>query len=192
MIFIKKHGLSLFAIGLALTAICLAYCRCKPLEADWMTILVTILACIVTLLLGFNFLSALDFRQKIKEIDNLYKEDIDKINAAIAGNFIQFSNIFDEVAYSYTQKIIIDANEKDCYYCLYYKIRSIINISTTNKVEVCNSYIQALIDFINHHRLVLSKRDKEGLIKDVNTIFQNGRFEKMQVLIETITSIKTK
>ena len=74
------HIISIF---IGISALCLAYLRCEPLEKDWLGILVGILSLLVTVLLGTNIYTLLDLKKEwvvYKEYVSSKLSVIDKLN----------------------------------------------------------------------------------------------------------------
>lgn len=67
-------SLSILSLMISLAAIFLAYFRCEPIKTDWATFLVTILAGMVALLIGWQFLNALEINKKISTFEGVFDE----------------------------------------------------------------------------------------------------------------------
>lgn len=68
-------GLSSFALFFAILAVGFTFCRTTPMEADWMGILVGVLALLTTVLLGWQISSYVGFKKDL--IRDIEREKID-------------------------------------------------------------------------------------------------------------------
>jgi len=181
--------LNVFSFVIAVAALFIAYFRCTPLTMDWVSIVIGVLAIMVALLLGFNFISVIDFRQKIKEQQRANKADIEKLNSAVTLNFIQISDMFDNFSNYYIKKKPM--GEYEDFYYLFYKLNAIVTISATNDEDLCFVKIDALIKDINSSKYAIPLKDKETLIQCVTRINNSNRFKNFPTLIDKIASLTT-
>jgi hypothetical protein len=65
----KFTSLAIFSTVLSIVAILIAWVRCEPITADWMSILVSVLAILVTTLIGWNIRNIIDLKQKEAQIE---------------------------------------------------------------------------------------------------------------------------
>lgn len=180
---------NIFSFIIAVSALMIAYFRCTPLTMDWVSIVVGALAIMVALLLGFNFLSVIDFRQKIKEQERTNKAELEKLNAAVSLNFIQISDMLDNYSNYYIKKKPM--GEFEDFFYLYYKLNAIVTLSATNAEDVCLTKIDALINDINSGEYAIPLKDKEALIKCVTRVTNSDRFNNLPTLIDKIASLTT-
>ena len=80
----KVYALSWITLVISLTALCLCSFRCEPIKADWMAILVGILALLVTLLIGWQITRTLDIERRMRRFDNI----VDARVSAISGDLV--------------------------------------------------------------------------------------------------------
>lgn len=135
----------LISILIGISALCLAYLRCEPLEKDWLGILVGILSLLVTVLLGTNIYTLLDLKKDwniYKEYVNTKLSVIDKLNDEITED--RFRN-----------KMALDANinlmQGEVYatsklYLLAYReyISSLIRFNSSGDTDLQDSIIRKI------------------------------------------------
>ena len=66
--------LSSVAIILSIASICIAIVRCKPIEANWMAILVGILSLLTASLIGWQIIRAYELEQTVRRIDGIVND----------------------------------------------------------------------------------------------------------------------
>ncbi|WP_079206628.1 hypothetical protein [Riemerella anatipestifer] len=98
----KSFRLSIISLVISLIAISLAYFRPSPIEIDMFNSIITILALLITLLIGYQIFQIIDFKQEkanlLNEVDKKIKatqEEFDKSMLEMKGaNTVMYSHFF--------------------------------------------------------------------------------------------------
>lgn len=77
--FIKKNG-STISVLVSLAALCVAVCRCEPIQMDWVGVLVGILSAIVAFLVGWNIYTALNIDKKVDDLAKQLSSTMEQTN----------------------------------------------------------------------------------------------------------------
>lgn len=82
IIFFKRNA-NAIAILISITSLCFSFFRCEPMEADWIGILVGILCSLVTVLIGWQIYSIIDFKERAKELIQI-KENLNLLSDGVS------------------------------------------------------------------------------------------------------------
>lgn len=80
---LKQNWLSCLAFVISLFALFICSFRCEPITADWMAILVGILALLVTFLVGWQIYKTIEISQFMKNYSKIVNEKIDEVSGDI-------------------------------------------------------------------------------------------------------------
>lgn len=100
--------LTIISFILSFVAIIVSLFKCESMSVDWMSVIVGVLSILVTLLVGWNIFTALDFKKEIRlECEKLRVETQYKLHRHAELNEKDFNNIRKtlEKANSFCEKI---------------------------------------------------------------------------------------
>ncbi len=176
----KKHLniiLSVTSVIISISALCVAFIRCSPVEANWMAILVGSLSILVTFLVAWQIYKTIDVENQLKKIDKIYDEKI----KAIPEDMVHLINSFEHRLSSYgVVTCQVNPNEK-----LKYLILSIEEVFKSTYIHKDNEYMNLIIDDISDlfkkkgnmeigsKKLELSEEDKRRYISVLKKVEHN-------------------
>lgn len=129
---LRKNWISIFPILFSLIALVNCYPRIEQLGFDYLGLIVGILALLVTVLIGWNIYSVVDFDSKKKEFNNVInsmKKEIERMNNVIDTKYEKLQNEFN--------------NEIECK-------SSVCKEKHKQIINKCNSEKSQIIEYINN------------------------------------------
>lgn len=92
---LKQNGLSCLAFVISLSALLICSFRCEPITADWMAILVGILALLVTFLVGWQIYKTIEISQFMNNYSKIVDDKIKDVSEDINHIMASFEYILD-------------------------------------------------------------------------------------------------
>lgn len=184
--------LSITAVILSVIAICIAAYRTSELGFDYQGVLVGILSILVTVLVGLNIYTLVDFRRKENVIDEkvaLIAQSLSNINKSELANSAAMEHAIAFIYYSLMG--LKDPSGLDFRY-LYHSILSLEKLSLLGDIKTCDSVVNMLLKTVAHpERISVSKKDKEHLYVWLSKVKDTEKIERFGELVERISKINS-
>lgn len=183
----KAYVLSLLALAVSLSALCLCCCRCEPIMADWMAILVGILALLVTFLVGWQITRTLDIERRMRRFDNI----VDRRVGAISRDLVQLTLANERRTDIYT--FTVDRKStKECVSILMNSLEIALTTTTPGANDavidlIIDNFSDIMNDTESKTKLALSKDEKKQYI----AIAKKVRHKKIDDVILFISEAET-
>lgn len=172
---------------MALCISCYAALSCdKRIEADWMGILVGVLSLLVTVLIGWNIYSLIDFNRSRKELEMLkVKMDINT-NASLA---LKDADVFMIYHYLVTGKDPLGLE----YRYIHSGLTCLSNLSKMGNFTACNVVVQAMIESIKRAEdIFILQSLKEELLSLLSEVQQSRRIKNFHEVARIVALIRVK
>lgn len=159
----KVIFLSVASIFISITSLCIAIIRCEPVRAEWATILIGILAILVTLLVGWQIYTIISAETKfrilqkvVNETRQTVDEECSKLSTAV------YSTIFEE-------KFCEGTDIKSIFK---YGLLIIIHAQNMGDVGYCKSMIKVLTQLLPTVKTIRNQ-DKANILTLANKISES-------------------
>lgn len=170
-----RDNLSIISLIVSVIALCVAYFRCKPLEANWPGILVGILSVLVTVLIGWNISSLLDIKALAKEMEKRMKESKENEFQLGASMHSSLANIHS------SQFELVKGHE---YFFLINETRSIMFNSYLKNYEKCSQHIKDIFKYRSYFQnLKLKDCEKECLFSSIVQVVNQDKIYQWDELV---------
>ena len=183
---------SVVALILSIIAIAVAVYRSPELGFDYQGVLVGVLSLLVTVLVGLNIYTLVDFRRKENVIDEkvaLIAESLSNINKSELASSAAMENAIAFIYYSLMG--LKDPSGLDFRY-IYHNILSLEKLSLLGDIKTCNSVVKMMLETIVHpERISVSKKNKEQLYVWLSKVKDTEQIERFGELIECIAKINS-
>lgn len=154
----------------AIIALCVATARCEPIQADWVSIDIGILAALATCLVGWQIYTLIDLRNTQKSFRDI-KNGLEKeINLRVA-------DIYNDIASVYGM-------QGDLFFRTCYVLRRIIFLSKAGEYKKCDEEIDMLLLFAVDHKFEVYKH--KAVYSLLDQIENASKISKMRELREFI------
>jgi len=162
--------LSAFASLLSIAAICFALLRCEPIKADWMAILVGILALLTASLIGWQIYRAIELDRIIRRFDSIVNDR----TLAISHDINHVITAFGHRMSSRRPVVQPESQEKSIMY-LMMALEEVLKIETpgTNIESIDNimADFKEVVDmYKDEHPLNLSEEEKDRYLQILRKI----------------------
>lgn len=183
---------SVVAVILSIIAIAVAVYRSPELGFDYQGVLVGVLSLLVTVLVGLNIYTLVDFRRKENVIDEkvaLIAQSLSNINKSELASSAAMENAIAFIYYSLMG--LKDPSDLDFRY-IYHNILSLEKLSLLGDIKTCNSVVKMMLETIVHpERISVSKKNKEQLYVWLSKVKDTEQIERFGELIECIAKINS-
>ena len=170
---------SVVAVILSIIAIAVAVYRSPELGFDYQGVLVGVLSLLVTVLVGLNIYTLVDFRRKENVIDEkvaLIAQSLSNINKSELASSAAMENAIAFIYYS-LMGLKDPSDEK---------------LSLLGDIKTCNSVVKMMLETIVHpERISVSKKNKEQLCVWLSKVKDTEQIERFGELIECIAKINS-
>lgn len=180
----KQTGaISLTAIVIALISLCLSVCALKAQEST-LSILVGILAILVTTLVGWQIFTLIDISKRSKELSIL----VDEAALNNEKNIALTENAVADVYYY----LLLKEPPLDCeYYILYHYMCCLVHTSNFKDFEACNAIVKAILDMTSGTKIELRESLRANLIHLLYKIRTPEKINGYKELLTNIVGIHT-
>ena len=185
-------GLSVVAVILCIVSVCIAAYRTPELGFDYQGVIVGVLSLLVTVLVGLNIYTLVDFRRK----ENILEEKIVLISNALSNiNKAELSNgavTEGAIASLYYSLMGLKDPLGLEYRYIYHNIVSLEKVSHLDNVGTCNAIVKAMLETIAHPESIsISKKNKDDLYVWISKVKDPMRIDRFGELIERIARLKS-
>lgn len=179
-----------WALGLSIVAMLLsgyaAFVCDKRVEADWMGILVGILALLVTVMLGWNIYSLIDIRNLRKEISNERTKAYIESERNVATMFMAISDYYYSILAGKQQP-----ESEKIYKYIFNRVSSILHASRINDFETCRVIVKVLFETIHPENIEMSEKNKQYLFDLLSDVNEPRKIQRFPELLSLLSKIKT-
>lgn len=183
---------SCLSLPLSVIAVCAAFWRSPDLSFDYQGVIVGVLSLLVTVLIGWNLYTVIDFNKKEKELNrqlkiiSKYLDNADKIelntNAmteqAIASIYLHLLGYGKHIPLEYEYV-------KHC-------ISSMVSLSILGHTDTCSVIVSIVIDIINNpEQICISDDKKKDLLLSINNVQNPKNIAGIERLLELVARFKT-
>jgi hypothetical protein len=186
----KKSMLSLLvssiAIVVSVVAICVAAYRSPELGFDYQGVLVGMLTLLVTVLIGWQIYTFIDFNSKKRGLDILSKETSVSIQQSMA--------ISENTNWMIYHHLLLGTDPLGLEYrFLYHGIACLFHTSQFENLETCNTIVNTLLyTVVDPSKIEISDKGKNDLIMLLSKIRNPDAIKGYNELVMKILSIKIK
>lgn len=159
----------------------------KRIEADWMGILVGVLALLVTALLGWNIYSLIDIKNLRKEISNEKTKAYIESEKNIATTFMAISDYYYSVLVGKHQP-----ENEQIYKYIFNRVSSILHASRISDFETCRVIAKVLIETIHPENIEMNERNKQYLFDLLSDVNEPRKIQRFAELLSLLSKIKTR
>ena len=185
--------ISIVSLALSVTAVCVACWRSPELSFDYQGVLVGVLSLLVTVLIGLNIYTLVDFKKKEGVIDekvgimteaisNLGKSELATSAAtehAISFLYYSLMGLKDPLGYEYRY--------------IYHALISLAKVSMIDDIPTCNAIVKGLLETVsNPESILMKKMNKDQLYTWIYKVKEPARIEGFGDLVERIAKIKVR
>ena len=174
---------SVVAVILSIIAIAVAVYRSPELGFDYQGVLVGVLSLLVTVLVGLNIYTLVDFRRKENVIDEkvaLIAQSLSNINKSELASSAAMENAIAFIYYSLMG--LNDPSDLDFRY-IYHNILSLEKLSLLGDIKTCNSVVKMMLETIVHpERISVSKKIKNSYMYGLARLRIQNRLKGLENL----------
>lgn len=186
-----------WALGLSMIAILISIACClikiEPISYDYMGVLVGVLSLLVTVLIGWNIYTLIDFNKKTEELSSKTNalsliirtqlEEQDKMGAVT-------ENTMSDIYYSLLG--LKDPLTLEYKY-MYHKLWSLIYSSKTGDAPTCDIVVKSTLEVVLHpERILLTKECKQTLIVFLSKVEHAEKIKRFNELVELVAKFGVK
>lgn len=180
------------SLVLSVAAVCMAYYHTPDLGFDYQGMIVGVLSLLVTVLVGWNIWSLIDFKRKEIELNkniSLAVQAIENMNKAQLGNNVTTESSIAFVYYSLMG--LKDPLGLDFRY-LQHSLLALCHASVLGDFLTCSTMVKALLEVVTRpENITMSKKNKDNLYLWMGKIKSPDKIDRFNELVETIVKIKT-
>lgn len=183
----NKANLSIaMSIAAILLSIYAVFVCDKRIEADWMGILVGVLALLVTVLIGWNIYALIDFNRAKKEMDVLKEKMRIDVNSSLA---ISSNDMFMVYHYLLLKKDPLGLE----YRLIQSGLASLVHLSAIGHIRACNEVVRSLKQcIVNPNEIIISKKSKDELLFLLSEVKQSRLIDSFQHVAQIVASLKVR
>jgi len=184
--------ISIVSLLLSVIAVCVAVWRSPELDFDYQGVLVGVLSLLVTVLIGWQIYSIVDFNRKIADIER--KSDIlqkisdnsERINLINKSETEQCISLIYYHLLGFSKHIPLE------YEYISHAIESIIYASMLKNYNLCNITVDVILSSIKEPETIVIGCDyKKRLLVSMNNIKSTEKINRFEELLDFILRIKT-
>lgn len=191
-----EKGYSIWISGVAIivsiVAVCVSNPRTTNLGFDYQGVIVGILSLLVTVLVGWQIYSVMDFNRKIKEIERKshiiqkIHENSERINLINKSETEQCISLIYYHLLGFSKHIPLE------YEYISHAIEAIIYSSMLKNYDLCNTTIDVILSSITEpEKIVVGDDYKKRLLVSMNNIQSPEKINRFEELLDFILRIKT-
>ena len=184
--------ISIVSLLLSVIAVCVAVWRSPELSFDYQGVIVGVLSLLVTVLIGWNIYSVVDFNRKVGIIEkksNILQEisaKSDKIS------LINQSETEQCIALIYYHLLGFSKHIPLEYEYIYHSAESMLYASMLRNYDLCNSTIEVILSSIKNPEEIVVKNDyKNRLLVLVSRIQTPEKINRFSEFLDFVSRIKT-
>lgn len=184
--------ISIVSLILSVISVCVAVWRSPELEFDYQGVIVGVLSLLVTVLIGWQIYSIVDFNRKTKEIERKshiiqkIQENSERINLINKSQTEQCISLIYYHLLGFSKHIPLE------YEYISHAIESTIYASMLKDYDLCNITIDVILDSITEpEKIVVGDDYKKKLLVSMNDIQSPEKINRLEELLDFVLRIKT-
>lgn len=183
------------AIGVSLLMSVIALCRSLPCVAglDYMGVIVGILSLLITVLIGWNIYSVVDFNKKKEELiaqEQIVKSLVLQISNGMTANAGVTEQSFASI---YLYLITKEEPLSLAYWYLNHALFAILRYSEIERYDVCNALTDALISTVTEPSKIAVRKERiTEFLQILSKIQDKGRIDRYTELVRIVSSLKVR
>jgi len=181
----KNYLLCGMALFISVTALVVSLLRNSTWNVDYPSLLVSVLSVLVTLLIGWNIYSLVDFNHRKKEIKDITDDTSMKLNDYMIG-------VERSLWFLYFHLYLGKSPQGLPFEFIHHGLRLIYHFSLKGETEKCGIIIHALIKSLSEQQSIsISEVSKEQLLKEMLELHNQGHLSLYRELLEKIALLNT-
>lgn len=189
--------LSILAIILSILAICFSFPRTE-MSFDYLGLITGILGVLVTILIGWNIYTVIDFRQEKQRLVQYFdeqKKDIRLLGSDLRATFLSQVNndalMEKNVAEIYSQMMGLNSSVPLSFYYLFHIVGAIRTASQAENYTACNLWLKEVQQVLVSPELVsIPTWGKKQLLNELMLIKNTEKIIGLNEVIELIMHLK--
>ena len=174
--------LSAISIMVSVAALCRTYPHTSDLGMDYQGVIVGILALLVTVLVGMNLYTLVDFGRATQEVELLKAKLHNDINTSLALN----SNAF--IMYHYLITGIAPLGLE--YNLIRSALSSLVHLSSIGQYDACGVVSKTLVQcVVNPSGITITRKSKEELLSLLSEVKQPKKIRLFLDVAQLVTSL---
>ena len=175
--------LSAISIMVSVAALCRTYPHTSDLGMDYQGVIVGILALLVTVLVGMNLYTLVDFGRATKEVELLKAKLHNDINTSLAlnsnGTFIMYHYLITGIAPLGLEYNLIRS-----------ALSSLVHLSSIGQYDACGVVSKALVQcVVNPSGITITRKSKEELLSLLSEVKQPKKIRLFLDVAQLVTSL---
>lgn len=175
--------LSAISIMVSVAALCRTYPHTSDLGMDYQGVIVGILALLVTVLVGMNLYTLVDFGRATKEVELLKAKLHNDINTSLALNsndtFIMYHYLITGIAPLGLEYNLIRS-----------ALSSLVHLSSIGQYDACGVVSKALVQcVVNPSGITITRKSKEELLSLLSEVKQPKKIRLFLDVAQLVTSL---
>lgn len=183
--------ISIVSLLISVIAVCVAVWQSPELDFDYQGVLVGVLSLLVTVLVGLNIYTLVDFRKKESMVDEKIKlitESLSNLNKAELSTSATTEHAISFLYYSLMG--LKDPLGLEYRY-LYHNLISLSKVSQLDDTKTCNEIVKGLLEVIvRPENISMKKINKDRLYRLIYLVKNPDNIEGFGELMERIARIK--
>ena len=193
-----KRWLAYPFLAVSLITSVIAICRTCPREVtkqdlgfDYMGIIVGILSLLVTVLVGLNIYTLVDFKKKENEIDEKIKLIAESLSNLSKSELATSATTEHAISFLYYSLMGLKDPLGLEYRYLYHNLISLSKVSQLGDMKTCNAIVKGILEVVERPEdISMRKTNKDQLYIWISKVKEPMKIEKFGELIERIAKIK--
>lgn len=182
----KNYLLCCMALLISATALVVSLFRNSSWDVDYPSLLVSVLSVLVTLLIGWNIYSLVDFNHRKKELKDITEDTSKKLNDYMIG-------VERSLWYLYFYLYIGKSPQGLPFEFIHHGLRLAYHFSAKGEVEKCDIIFNAIIKSLSEPQSIsMSEISKEQILKEMLELRSQEHSSLYQTLLEKIVLLTTK
>ncbi len=174
---------SALSLVISIAALAFSAMRCEPITADWMAILVGVLAALATIIIGWQIYALID----IRNLRNEYSKSFEQATLANERHQVIMCQALSDYFYN---SVMGEEPFSDLYYLLYYKAATLMHASHINNPGFCETLIRSVNEMlVSPKEFYLSSSEKGHILDLLLQVHKGSHMAGFSDLLAKISSI---
>ena len=182
---------SIVSLLLSVIAVCVAVWRSPDLDFDYQGVLVGVLSLLVTVLVGLNIYTLVDFRKKESVIDEKIKLIAESLSNLSRAELSTSATTEHAISFLYYSLMGMKDPLGLEYRYLYHNLISLLKVSQLGDMKTCNAIVKGVLEVIvRPENISMKKINKDQLYGWISQVKNPTEIEGFSELVERIARIK--
>lgn len=183
--------ISIVSLLLSVIAVCVAVWRSPELDFDYQGVLVGVLSLLVTVLVGLNIYTLVDFRKKENMVDEKIKLITESLSNLSKAELSTSATTEHAISFLYYSLMGLKDPLGLEYRYLYHSLISLSKVSQLDDTKTCNEIVKGLLEVIvRPENISMKKINKDRLYRLIYLVKNPDNIEGFGELMERIARIK--